>query len=85
MEVVSPQSDESVVAAAVVLGDMREWEDIRDSKLLSAGQREGLCELIKVRAAIPRRERLHAAFCGSRRQANDFPFLVEDSHLPLWE
>ena len=40
----------SVVAAAVVLGDMREWEDIRDSKLLSAGQREGLCELIKASA-----------------------------------
>jgi ribonuclease HII len=36
----------SVVAAAVVLGDTREWGDVRDSKVLSAGRRDNLYELI---------------------------------------
>ena len=37
----------SVVAAAVVLGDMSEWENIRDSKALSVSRRDTLYRLIK--------------------------------------
>ena len=37
----------AVVAAAVVLGDTREWGAVRDSKALSAGRRDNLYELIR--------------------------------------
>ena len=40
----------SVVAAAVVSGDSREWHDIHDSKAISASKREMLFDIIMTNA-----------------------------------
>jgi ribonuclease HII len=87
-----------VVAAAVVLDPGRPIEGLRDSKLLSAGQRERLAALVRARArgwavgragprAVERLNVLGATWVAMRAALERLPvapgLVLVDGHLPI--